>query len=390
MDIQKNWSRLFGLLSLVVLLYWAVNNLTSIQAGFNFIVAAFTPFIIGAGVAFIINIPMRIIEDLLVKYTGKNKKWFRFVAMTLSFLLVVLFFYLLIFLIIPDLQKTITSFINVVPDTIRNMINWVNEFIENNPRIVEFVSQLDVDLNQIQQEAINTIQRFATNIIGGTFNFAISTINSIVTIFIALIFAVYILSMKEMLVRQVKKLIYSTWSLKWANYFVNVGKKANEIFSSFVGGQILEAIILGGLVYLGMWLFNFPYRLSVSAITGALALIPIYGALLGGVVGFILIAVVSFPKALGFILFSVVVQQIEGNLIYPRVVGNSVGLPSIWVMMVVTVGGSLFGLIGMLVAVPVVSLAYTLVSATVNHRLEQRKLVIETGTSNITRRVKRK
>ena len=196
--------------------------------------------------------------------------------------------------------------------------------------------------------------------------------------------------MKEMLVRQVKKLIYSTWSLKWANYFVNVGKKANEIFSSFVGGQILEAIILGVLVYLGMWILNFPYRLSVSAITGALALIPIYGALLGGVVGFILIAVVSFPKALGFILFSVVVQQIEGNLIYPRVVGNSVGLPSIWVMMVVTVGGSLFGLIGMLVAVPVVSLAYTLVSATVNHRLEQRKLVIETGTSNITRRVKRK
>src|SRR5699024_9200284 len=143
----------------------------------------------------------------------------------------------------------------------------------------------------------------------------------------ALIFAIYLLTMKETLMRQVKKLIYSIWSLKWANYFVNVGKKANEIFSNFVGGQIIEALILGGMVYLGMWIFDFPYRLSISAVTGALALIPIYGALLGGVIGFILIAVVSFPQALWFVVFIIFVQQLEGNLIYPRVVGNSVGLP---------------------------------------------------------------
>lgn len=390
MNIKKNWSRILGLLLIVVLVYWAVNNLSALRSGFSMLTSAFMPFIIGAALAFILNIPMQLIENFLEKTTETYKKWYRYIGIIASFLLVAFFFYLLIFLIIPDLQQTISSFIDVVPETVRTIINTGSEFIENNPRIVETVSQLDIDLNDLQRQAINTIQSFATSMIGGTFNFVLSTIDSVVTIFIAVIFAVYILSMKEALARQFKKLIYSVWSLKWANYIVNVGKKAHEIFSNFVGGQILEAIILGVLVYIGMWIFGFPYRLSVSAVTGALALIPVYGAILGGVVGFILISVVSFPQAIAFVLFIVVIQQIEGNLIYPRVVGNSVGLPGIWVMMVVTVGGSLFGLVGMLVAVPTVSLIYSLVSATVNYRLERRNLDIETDTSNVTQKYKTK
>lgn len=385
MNLRKNWTRILGLLLIVVLVYWAVNNLVVLRSGFTVITSAFTPFIIGGALAFILNLPMKLIEEFLTKALGKYKKWYRYISIIVSLMLVVFFFYLLIFLIIPDLQQTITSFIEVVPDTIRNIVNSSMDFIDNNPRVVEYIQQLDIDFNSIQQQAVNTVQNFATRMIGGTLNFVLSTIDSVVIIFIAVIFAVYLLSMKEALTRQIKKLIYSLWSLKWANYFVNVGKKANEIFSSFVGGQILEAIILGLLVYVGMWIFGFPYRLSVSAVTGALALIPVYGAILGGIVGFILISVVSFPQALAFVVFIVVIQQIEGNVIYPRVVGNSVGLPGIWVMMVVTVGGSLFGLVGMLIAVPTISLIYALVAATVNHRLKQRNLNIETDTSNVSK-----
>lgn len=385
MNLRKNWTRILGLLLIVVLVYWAVNNLVVLRSGFTVITSAFTPFIIGGALAFILNLPMKLIEEFLTKALGKYKKWYRYISIIVSLMLVVFFFYLLIFLIIPDLQQTITSFIEVVPDTIQNIVNSSMDFIDNNPRVVEYIQQLDIDFNSIQQQAVNTVQSFATSMIGGTLNFVLSTIDSVVTIFIAVIFAVYLLSMKEALTRQIKKLIYSLWSLKWANYFVNVGKKANEIFSSFVGGQILEAIILGLLVYVGMWIFGFPYRLSVSAVTGALALIPVYGAILGGIVGFILISVVSFPQALAFVVFIVVIQQIEGNVIYPRVVGNSVGLPGIWVMMVVTVGGSLFGLVGMLIAVPTISLIYALVAATVNHRLKQRNLNIETDTSNVSK-----
>lgn len=383
MNIKENWSKLLGLLLITVLVYWGANNLTIIQSFFALLSSAFMPFIIGGALAFILNIPMSAIEKQLTKLTGSYKKWYRALAIVASFLLVILFFYFLIFLIIPDLQQTITSFIDVVPAAVKSIIQFVTDFIENNQRVVEYVQNLDIDINQLQQQAISTIQNFATSLIGNTLNFVLSFIDSVVTIFIAVIFAVYILSIKETLARQFKKLIYGTISLKWANYFVNVAKKASEIFSNFVGGQITEAIILGVLVYLGMTLLGFPYKLSISAITGAFALIPIYGAILGGVVGFILISVVSFPQAIGFIVFSVVVQQIEGNLIYPRVVGNSVGLPGIWVMMVVTVGGSLFGLVGMLVAVPTISLIYSLVAATINHRLDQRHLTIETETSDV-------
>ena len=273
----------------------------------------------------------------------------------------------------------------MVPDAIRKAINAFTEFIHNNPRVVEYVQELDIDLNNLQQQAVNTVQSFAKGVIGSTLIFVTSTIDSIVTIFIALIFGIYLLTMKEVLIRQIKKLIYSIWSLKWANYLVSVGKKANEIFSNFVGGQITEMFILGGMVYLGMWVFGFPYRLSISAVTGALALIPIYGALLGGVIGFILISVVSFSQALWFIIFIVFVQQLEGNLIYPRVVGNSVGLPGIWVLLVVSVGGTLFGLVGMLISVPIISLVYSLIAATVNHRLDQRNLNVQTDSSDLQR-----
>jgi predicted PurR-regulated permease PerM len=385
LNIKKNWNRILGLLLVVVLVYWAVNNISMLQNLLSLISSAFMPFIVGGALAFILNLPMKIIEDLLVRWTGKFKKWYRIISIIVSLLIVGIFIYGLIFLVIPDLQQTITSFIEVVPSTIRNVINAATDFINNNPDIVEYVQELDIDFNNLQQQAISTVQSFASGIIGSTFSIISTTIGSVVTLFIALIFAIYVLSMKEALVRQIKKLVYGLWSLRWANYLVNVGKKANEIFSNFVGGQILEAIILGVLVYIGMTIFNFPYSLSVSAVTGALALIPIYGAFLGGFVGFVLISVVSFSQAIWFVVFIIVIQQLEGNIIYPRVVGNSVGLPGIWVLMVVSVGGTLFGLVGMLVAVPTVSLIYSLVSATINHRLDERNLTVETDSSNLSK-----
>lgn len=383
MDVKKNWSRILGLLLIVVLVYWGVNNIEGLQKISSVVVSAFMPFIIGGAIAFILTLPVKFFEKHLIKWTGKYKEWYRMLAILFSFLLVAFFIYMLIFLIIPDIQQTIVSFIEVVPDTVRSIIASVNRFIENNPNIVEYVQQIDLDINDLQQQAINTVQTFATGLIGSTFLVVSSTIDSVVTIIIALIFAIYLLIQKETLVRQVKKVVYSIWSLRWANYIVNVGKKANEIYSNFVGGQITEALILGLLVYVGMWIFGFPYRLSVAAAMGSLALIPIYGAFIGGLVGVILISVVSFKQALWFIVFILVVQFVEGNLIYPRVVGNSVGLPGIWVLMVVSVGGSLFGLIGMLIAVPTASLIYSLISATVNDRLNRRNLTVETETSDI-------
>ena len=383
MEIGKNWRRLLSLLVIVVLIYWAVNNMLMIQSFVNALISAFQPFIFGASFAFILNLLVKRIENWLMKWQKEYKSWFRILAIISSFMFVILILFFLVFLVIPDLERTVTSFIEVVPNQVSVIIQWVNHFFDNNTEIIQFVQNLDIDLNSIQQELINYAQTFATNTLGNIVRFITGAVNSVVTIFIAIVFAFFLLTNKEKIIRQLKKVIYSIWSLKWANYLINVGQKANEIFSNFVGGAIIEAFILGILVYIGMLIFSFPFKLSISVVTGALALIPIYGAIIGGVIGFILISVVNFKQAVLFIVFIVIIQQIEGNIIYPRVVGNKVGLPSIWVMVSVTVGGSFFGLIGMLVSVPLVSVIYSLISATVNYRLETAGLNIDTDSKNL-------
>lgn len=383
MDLQKNWRRILGLLLIVVMVYWGINNLSVIQDTLIFLMSVFKPFLIGGALAFILNVSVREIDKKLIKWTGKEKSWYRLISILLSLLIVGLAITAIIFLIIPDLVQTVNSFISVVPETMNQLIETVTSFIENNPNIVRFVSELDVDFNSIQKELVEYVQSAATTFLSETVNFVYSAVSSVVTVFIALVFAIYLLTQKEALTRQFKKLIYSIWNKPWGNYIVNVGREANKIFSRFVGAQLLEAFILGTFVYISMWIFDFPYQLSISVIIGTLALLPIYGAILGGIIGFILISVVSFSQAMWFIILIVIIQQIEGNLISPFVVGNRVGLPGVWVMFTVTVSGSLFGILGMLLSVPMTSLIYSLISAQVNYNLQQRHLKIETDTSDL-------
>lgn len=376
MELEKNWRRILSLLLIVVLVYWSANNLELIKETSSVLMSAFFPFIIGGGLAFALNIPVKLFDKLFAKYIGdgKRKGLIRGLSILISYVLLILITLSLIFLVLPDLQQTITSFIETVPIKIAELIRYISELIESNPDIVRFMQQLDLNLIEIQQQAINYIQSFATNILTTSASFVATIVSSVVTGFIAIVFSIYLLFIKDDIIRQLKKIIYSIWSFPWANYIVNVGKKANQIFSSFVGGQTVEAFILAVLVYLGMWMFDFPYRLSITVITGVLALIPVFGAILAGVAGFLLISVVNLSQGIWFAVFIIVLQQLESNLIYPRVVGNSVGLPGIWVIFTVTIGGSLFGLPGMLLGVPLVSLIYALVSAQVNHTLAKKGL----------------
>lgn len=385
MELQKNWRRILSLLLIVVLVYWSANNLELIKATSSVLMSAFFPFIIGGGLAFALNIPVKLFGRLFSKYISadKYKGLIRGLSILVSYVLLILITLSLIFLVLPDLQQTITSFIETVPIKIAELIRYISGLIESNPDIVRFMQQLDLNLIEIQQQVVNYIQSFATNILTTSASFVATIVSSVVTGFIAIVFSVYLLFIKDDVIRQLKKIIYSVWSFPWANYIVNVGKKANQIFSSFVGGQTIEAFILAVLVYLGMWMFNFPYRLSITVITGVLALIPVFGAILAGVAGFLLISVVNLSQGIWFAVFIIVLQQLESNLIYPRVVGNSVGLPGIWVIFTVTIGGSLFGLAGMLLGVPLVSLVYALVSAQVNHELDKKGLKEALNTNEL-------
>ncbi|AEA01612.1 MULTISPECIES: AI-2E family transporter [Aerococcus] len=385
MNFEKNWIKVFSGIAILLAVLWIMNNLNIISNFMGQIQNVISPFLVGAAIAFILSIPVNYIEKYLKRfdYFKRHRKTLRGLAIVLSLILIVLLIYFLIFLVLPDFEDTITSFISIVPTTISQVISKVMRFIDRHPELVTYIQQLDINLNNLAQRAIAFVQSLATNLLSQTFTIGIGLVNSLFNLFISLVFGITVVSAKETLTRQVKKVIYAICNLPWANYLVNVGKLANDVFTNFVSGQVLEAFILGIMVYIGMLICHFPYALTISVIMGASGLIPIFGAIFGAVAGAMLIVVTSPTKAILFIIFITVVQQLEGNIIYPRVVGGSVGLPGLWTLVAVTVGGAFFGLPGMLLSVPTVSVIYQLTAATINHRLDLKELDIETWSAEI-------
>lgn len=385
MNFEKNWIKVFSGIAILLAVLWIMNNLNIISNFMGQIQNVISPFLVGAAIAFILSIPVNYIEKYLKRfdYFKKHRKTLRGLAIVLSLILIVLLIYFLIFLVLPDFEDTITSFISIVPTTISQVISKVMRFIDRHPELVTYIQQLDINLNNLAQRAIAFVQSLATNLLSQTFTIGIGLVNRLFNLFISLVFGITVVSAKETLTRQVKKVIYAICNLPWANYLVNVGKLANDVFTNFVSGQVLEAFILGIMVYIGMLICHFPYALTISVIMGASGLIPIFGAIFGAVAGALLIVVTSPTKAILFIIFITVVQQLEGNIIYPRVVGGSVGLPGLWTLVAVTVGGAFFGLPGMLLSVPTVSVIYQLTAATINHRLDLKELDIETWSAEI-------
>lgn len=383
MEIKRTWQRLLGLLFIFVLSYWGINNLAVIKDAFDAIIGVVRPFLLGAALAFVLNIPLNFFEKYMTKWLGGYRKWFRVVGILFGFSIIVGIISFIVFLVVPDLQETIGSFIAQVPAEINLLYSKINQYIMDNPEIVATFNQLNLDVERLRTQAFDMIQSFSSGVLDTTFSVVGNLVSGVFNGFVAIIFGTSILLKKETLIRQLKKIIYGTLNLKWANYVVNVGSEANQTFSQYVSGQVTEAGILLTLVFIGMNIFQFPFALSVSVLTGSMALVPIYGAVMGGFVGFLLIAVVNFQQAIWFVVFIVIVQQFEGNIIYPRVVGGSVGLPGIWVLFSVTVGGAFFGIAGMLLSVPVFALCYKLASATINYNLEKDGLAISTDSRNL-------
>ncbi|OYQ67902.1 AI-2E family transporter [Aerococcus sp. 1KP-2016] len=383
MEKKRTWQRLLGLLFIFVLSYWGINNLAVIKNAFDAIIGVVRPFLLGAALAFVLNIPLNFFEKHMTKWLGGYRKWFRVVGILFGFSIIVGIISFIVFLVVPDLQETLGSFIAQVPAEINLLYSKINQYIMDNPEIVATFNQLNLDVERLRTQAFDMIQSFSSGVLDTTFSVVGNLVSGVFNGFVAIIFGTSILFKKETLIRQLKKIIYGTLNLKWANYVVNVGSEANQTFSQYVSGQVTEAGILLTLVFIGMNIFQFPFALSVSVLTGSMALVPIYGAVMGGFVGFLLIAVVNFQQAIWFVVFIVIVQQFEGNIIYPRVVGGSVGLPGIWVLFSVTVGGAFFGIAGMLLSVPVFALCYKLASATINYNLEEAGLAISTDSRNL-------
>lgn len=330
-----------------------------------------------------LNIPMKLIEEKILGGWKKKaaKKWKRPLSMVLSLALIVLILALVVGMVLPQIASTAAEVGRKVPAFMEQMTLEFEQLAEKEPALADWVSRLEsmeINWESIQESIVNFLKNGAGNVLNSTFNVAGSIISGVVNGAIALVFALYILAQKERLASQGRRLISAYLPVRVGDRILEICSLLYKNFSNFITGQCLEAVILGAMFVISMSIFRMPYALMVGVLIAVMALIPIVGAFIGCGVGAFLIMINNPLQALWFVVLFLVLQQIEGNLIYPRVVGNSVGLPSIWVLMAVSIGGSLFGIAGMLMFIPLMSTGYALLRESVNKRNACEEEVSET------------
>lgn len=380
MDLdRKTMKRLALLIAFALVLYWALSHPAQAGQVLSALASLILPFVLGGCLAFLLNVLLRPVERGWQRAWGKNygpkqEKAKRPVCLLLSVLLVAGVLFALCFIVGPALGDSVSNFVALLPSRLGQLEAWWNALLVFLESHAIYLPAFSLDAQDIQDKVMAFLRQYGQDFLNSTISLTSSLFSLVVNLVLALVFSLYLLAQKETLGRQATKVLRAFCSEKRANWLLDVARLTNQTFSNFVTGQLTEAVILGGLCFVGMLLFRLPYAGVISVLVGFTALIPIFGAFIGVGIGAFLILLVNPIQALWFILFFVILQQLEGNLIYPRVVGKSVGLPGIWVLAAVTLGGNAFGLVGMLLGVPVCSVLYALARQGVNARLAKKGL----------------
>ncbi len=373
---KKLMHRLFLLVAGCLVFAWLLLDTARATALFDTVWDLIAPFALGAGIAFIFNVPMRAIENQLgdIRKSGLR----RGLAIVFTILLLVLIIMFVVELLVPQLRLTIASLSEKIPAFVERTAKNLMELMEENPELSLWIQQAfnleSMDWTTIVKDVLAWLGNQVSTVMGGAVNVIGNLAGAIVNLVISLAFSIYCLARKEILARQGRRILYSLLSEHHSDETIRVMRLTNVTFSNFISGQCLEAVILGCLFAVAMALFKMPYIPLVSVIIAVTALIPVVGAFVGCIVGAFFILVNDPIQALTFVAMFLVIQQLEGNLIYPRVVGTSVGLPGMWVLVAVTVGGELMGVGGMLVMIPLTSVLYTLAREFTNKRLAERNI----------------
>ncbi len=379
---------------LIAVLILILFNYQTIFSWFGRIWLVLTPFISGIIIAYVLNILMVKFEESFAP--GNEHPMVnairRPISIILSILIIILVLIFVIGLVVPQIYNVITAAISAIPQ----VISAIESFLDSIEQLLPEGSQgLFGGVESAWLEISNRLGSFGLNSFSGVINTTLSTVGSVtsflINLFLAFIFAFYILMSKERLFDQFTRLVMTYTSEAAARRIFYVLTTIDESFTSFLTGEVIDATILGTLVTVGMWIFRFPYAGMIGVLTGVFALIPLLGAYISGAIGLVLISVQSLSQAFWFLLFIIIIQQIEGNIIYPRVVGSSLGLPGMWVLFAVTVGGGLMGIPGMLLGVPIASATYKILRRDVRERerysLEERKKFIRDAKQDSFKRV---
>lgn len=376
---KKLLHKLFLLVAGSLVFAWLLLDTSRATQVFTIVWGLFSPFVVGAGIAFVFNVPMRAIERQL---DGIRKPGIRrglAIVLTIAALVLVIMF--VVELLVPQIRLTAASLSERIPAFIEKTAAQLMVLMEEYPSAKEWIQDFldleSLDWNQILKNVLAFLGDKASTMMGGAVNVIGSVTNGIVNTVIGIAFAMYCLARKEILARQGRRLMYSLIPEKAADEIVRILRLTNATFSNFISGQCLEACILGCLFAVAMAVFGMPYIPLVSVIIAVTALIPVVGAFVGCIVGAFFILVDSPLQAVTFVVMFLVLQQLENNLIYPRVVGTSIGLPGMWVLVAVSVGGELMGVGGMLIMIPLTSVLYTLAREFTDKRLAQRNIPAE-------------
>ena len=357
-----------------VAFYCGLQHLGVVAGAVAWLLGILSPFVLGGGIAFVLNVPMRAIERHLFPNQRRLTKLRRPLALVLTLVALTGVLTLAFCVIGPGIKDAVVSIAAQVPDAFDRLYQRLLGLEQYLPQIKDLVGDLAIDWKSLSQKALSLAQSWGGSLISSGGGLMVGVVSGVSTFVIGLIFSFYILLQKEKLARQGRQVLYGLLPLKQADRALEVLRLAERTFSNFLSGQCVEACILGTLFVIAMTIFRMPYALLVGVLIALTALIPIVGAFIGCAVGALLIAITDPWKALAFIILFLVLQQIEGNLIYPHVVGSSVGLPSIWVLAAVTLGGKLMGVGGMLFFIPLCSVLYALFRDFVKGRLADKKV----------------
>lgn len=371
------------LITFTVLLLVGVQRLDAVAGALLFLWGIVSPLFVGAAIAFILNVPMSFLERKLFQRPGGKKKkglspaLTRVLSLLLTLVLLAAVILLLVLVVVPQLAVSIGSLGGYAAAAINRLGAWAEEQFAAYPQITDWLENLSVDWAGLAKNLWDFLTTGVGSVVSTTISATMQVFSAVSAGFISLIFATYLLLQKEKLGLQCRKALYALAPKSGADQVVRVCSLSHRVFSSFITGQCVEAVILGAMFFASMTLLRMPYALLVGCLISVTALIPIVGAFIGCIVGAFLLLMVSPMQALIFVVLFLTLQQIEGNLIYPHVVGSSVGLPSIWVLAAVSIGGSLMGVMGMLVSIPLASVAYTLFREFVYTRLKEKGLHIK-------------
>lgn len=365
-----------------ILVFTCVQNFYLVIRLCETVYGLLSPLITGICIAFILNVLLKLLEEKV--FSPLNRKssriWLKLrrpLCLLLTYAIVAGIVMVLMLLIVPELSNSFNLLKEQIPGYVQSFQQWTDELLASLHIPAGSLKNLRVDWETVFQKLGQFLEKNSEHFVNTTVGATSAIFSGVFNFVLGVAFSVYILMKKELLCNQARRITLAYLPRRGAEYLISVGKLSNKIFAKFVAGQLTEAVIIGVLCFLGMSVFSMPYASLIATIVGATALVPIFGAFIGTALGAFLLLMVDPMQALWFIVFILVLQQLEGNIIYPRVVGSSVGLPGIWVLFTVMVGGGLFGIMGMLVGIPVASVAYCLLKNAVAGRLRARKITPE-------------